>query len=116
MDGEILGKPKDEEDAVRMLRELSGKTHEVYTGVTLFQDAPLSFSVCTRVTFYELSEENIRDYLVSGEPMDKAGAYGIQGLGARLVERIEGDYNNVVGLPLAEVLRIMQKLGVVRYE
>ncbi len=116
MDGEILGKPKDEEDAVRMLRELSGKTHEVYTGVTLFQDAPRSFSVCTRVTFYELSEENIRDYVASGEPMDKAGAYGIQGLGARLVERIEGDYNNVVGLPLAEVLRILQKLGVVRYE
>ncbi len=130
LDGEILGKPKDEEDAVRMLTELSGRTHQVYTGVTILpvdtaggdrepspvsgeetENRPLSpdvtFSCCTRVTFYPLKEEEIRDYVGTGEPMDKAGAYGIQGLGVRLVERIEGDYNNVVGFPLAAFLRIL---------
>ena len=118
MDGDILGKPSDEEDAVRMLRELSGKTHEVYTGVTLLsaKQSSVTFSVRTGVKFYPLSETEILDYVASGEPMDKAGAYGIQGLGARLVERIEGDYNNVVGLPLAEVQRRLNEMGVISYQ
>ena len=124
--GEILGKPVDVEDAVRMLRELSGHRHEVYTGVTILltdregkilrpgtQDdrAGITFSNCTGVKFYPLSDEEIRDYVASGEPMDKAGAYGIQGLGARLVEKIEGDYNNVVGFPLAHFLRVLEDMG-----
>ena len=133
MDGEILGKPRDTEDAVRMLRELSGRTHEVYTGVTILvpadgkqepeseADGRLSswnctFSSCTKVMFYPLSDEEILDYVASGEPMDKAGAYGIQGLGERLVERIEGDYNNVVGFPLSHFLRILAKQGMITYE
>ena len=80
----------------------------VVTGEAGAWDA-VTFSTGTRVTFYPLTEEEIRDYVASGEPMDKAGAYGIQGLGARLVERIEGDYNNVVGLPIAELYRILKK-------
>jgi septum formation protein len=106
-DDKILGKPADEEDAFRMLTELSGRTHQVYTGVTIVaEDGSIkTFSECTDVTMYENSEEQIRAYIESGEPMDKAGAYGIQGLGAVLVERISGDYNNVVGLPLARVYR-----------
>ena len=118
LDGEILGKPKDEDDAVRMLRELSGRTHEVYTGVTVLQvpgTERVTFSNCTRVTFYRLSEEDIRDYVASGEPMDKAGSYGIQGLGVRFVERIKGDYNNVVGFPLAHFLRVLSERGELVY-
>ena len=109
---------RDVEDAVRMLKELSGRTHEVFTGVTVLRETggdrvrdAVTFSAGTRVTFYPLTEEEIRDYVASGEPMDKAGAYGIQGLGARLVERIEGDYNNVVGFPLAHFLRILMDMG-----
>ena len=118
LDGEILGKPKDEDDAVRMLRGLSGRTHEVYTGVTVLQvpgTERVTFSNCTRVTFYRLSEEDIRDYVASGEPMDKAGSYGIQGLGVRFVERIKGDYNNVVGFPLAHFLRVLSERGELVY-
>ena len=115
MDGDILGKPKDTEDAVRMLKELSGRTHEVYTGVTILPGA-YTFSSCTKVTFYPLSEAEIRDYVASGEPMDKAGAYGIQGLGERLVERIEGDYNNVVGFPLSAFMRILAQQGMISYD
>ena len=112
LDGEILGKPKDTGDAVRMLRELSGRTHEVFTGVTLLSGSWIrTFSVCTRVFFYPLTDVEILDYVATGEPMDKAGAYGIQGLGARLVEKIEGDYNNVVGFPLAAFLRILAETG-----
>ena len=116
-DGEILGKPKDEADACRMLRELSGRTHVVYTGVTLITPDGVrrTFSNATKVTFYPLSEEEIREYVASGEPMDKAGAYGIQGLGARLVERIEGDYNNVVGFPLAHFIRVLEEEGLLRW-
>jgi len=116
-DGEILGKPKDEADACRMLRELSGRTHVVYTGVTLITPDGVrrTFSTATKVTFYPLSEEEIREYVASGEPMDKAGAYGIQGLGARLVERIEGDYNNVVGFPLAHFIRVLEEEGLLRW-
>lgn len=156
LDGEILGKPKDAADAVRMLRELSGRTHEVYTGVTIRRmgtAAPglntarggsagawgrmgtavpgyntagagsagagfpetVVFSACTRVTFYPLTEAEILDYVASGEPLDKAGSYGIQGIGERLVERIEGDYNNVVGFPLSAFLRILAEYGGISY-
>ena len=106
-DDKILGKPRDEEDAFNMLTALSGRTHQVYTGVTIIdEDGNVNtFSECTDVVMYNNSPERIRAYIASGEPMDKAGAYGIQGLGAILVERISGDYNNVVGLPLAKVYR-----------
>ena len=106
-DDKILGKPVDEDDAFEMLTELSGRTHQVYTGVTIvYTDGSVkTFSECTEVTMYPNLPEAIRSYIASGEPMDKAGAYGIQGLGAVLVERINGDYNNVVGLPLARVYR-----------
>lgn len=110
--GEILGKPKDEEDAVRMLRALSGKCHSVFTGVCVMR-AKNAFSVCaaveTKVYFKELSEEKIRGYVATKEPMDKAGAYGIQGKGALLVDKIEGDYLNVVGLPVARLFEILEK-------
>lgn len=109
-DGKILGKPADKEDAFKMLSELSGKCHSVFTGICVMSSKN-AFSVCknveTKVYFKNLTEEKIRAYVNTGEPMDKAGAYGIQGLGALLVDRIDGDYLNVVGLPaskLAEVL------------
>ncbi len=118
LDGEILGKPGDPEDAVRMLTGLSGRSHEVYTGVTILAPGRegITFSDRTEVTFYPLPEREIRDYVSSGEPMDKAGAYGIQGLGARLVERIGGDYNNVVGFPLAHFLRVLGDEGYILWE
>ena len=105
--GEILGKPKDEADAFRMLKELSGNTHHVYTGVTIIDEDGKSntFYEATAVSMYENSDELINKYIATGEPMDKAGAYGIQGKGAILVKEISGDYNNVVGLPLAKVYR-----------
>lgn len=105
--GQILGKPKDEADAFRMLKELSGQTHHVYTGVTIIEEDGKvnTFFECTAVTMYENSDELIKKYIATGEPMDKAGAYGIQGKGAVLVKEICGDYNNVVGLPLAKVYR-----------
>lgn len=111
MDGELLGKPVDAHDAARMLRLLSGRVHTVYTGVSLC--APTGnacFCVGTDVTFYPLSEEDIRWYIATGEPFDKAGAYGIQEKGALLVERIEGDYFNVMGFPVARVARQMGAL------
>ena len=110
---EVLGKPKDEADAVRMLTELSGAVHDVITGVTILTPGreEVTFSQRTRVRFRPLSEEEIRDYVATGEPMDKAGAYGIQGLGGRLVEGIDGDFNNVVGFPIDRFLAIMKVLG-----
>ena len=108
-DNAIYGKPADEEDAKRMLRALSGREHKVISGVTIaFKKKFLSFSVSTKVKFHTLSETDIEYYCRSGEPMDKAGAYGIQGLGSLLVERIDGEYYNVVGLPVSE---IAQRLG-----
>ena len=105
-DGIILGKPKDRADAKRMLCMLSGKTHIVSTGVTLLgKDIDESFTSETEVTFYDLSEEETDAYIASGEPMDKAGAYGIQGQGALFVKGIKGDYFTVVGFPIAEVYR-----------
>lgn len=110
---EVLGKPKDEADAVRMLTELSGAVHDVITGVTILTPdrEEVTFSQRTRVRFRPLSEEEIRDYVATGEPMDKAGAYGIQGLGGRLVEGIDGDFNNVVGFPIDRFLAIMKAIG-----
>lgn len=106
LDGTVLGKPADKADACRMLRMLSGRTHVVYTGAAIVEDGwTESFTSATEVTFYELTEEEIEAYAATGEPLDKAGAYGIQGQGFRLVKKINGDYNTVVGLPLAELLR-----------
>ena len=107
-DGTVLGKPKDAEDAVRMLKSLSGNRHTVYTGVTLIDTVSgkrLSFCEQTDVYFYPVTEEEIRAYVNTGDPLDKAGSYGVQGRGAFLVRRIEGDYYTVVGFPLAHFLR-----------
>ena len=105
-DGVILGKPQDSEDAQRMLRFLSGREHSVFTGVTLLKGQQCeSFFAETKVTFYELSDEEIARYIATGEPFDKAGAYGIQGYGALLVKEIHGDYWNVVGLPISLLYR-----------
>ena len=110
--GRILGKPKDEEDAFLMLRSLSGDTHSVFTGVSiLFPDGTVTFHSETKVGFDELSDAEIRAYIASGEPMDKAGAYGIQGLGGAFVTGIEGEYANVVGFPIGEFCRILRKKG-----
>lgn len=104
--GQMLGKPNNDDDAKRMLKMLSGKTHSVITGCAIVKgNEKITFSCETRVTFYELSEQEIKDYVSTGECRDKAGAYGIQGLGALLVKEIRGDYFNVVGLPVAELYR-----------
>ena len=101
LDGTIYGKPQHAADACRMLRELSGKTHEVITGVCIICNGQVqAFSQSTKVRFKELDDAQIKDYVASGEPMDKAGAYGIQGLGGKLIDGIEGDFDNVVGLPI----------------
>lgn len=113
LDGKILGKPKDKPDAIRMLTLLSGRTHEVYTGVTILSgEKKEQFFECTRVTFFPLTEEEILEYVATGEPMDKAGAYGIQEKGVALVKGIEGDYFTVVGLPVARVIRALRPLNV----
>ena len=110
LDGVIMGKPKDEAEAFDMLKALSGKVHFVYTGVTLMKgDRELTFSEKTEVEFYPLSDEEIKAYTETGEPLDKAGAYGIQGKGGLLIKRINGDYNNVVGLPVSRLLRELKK-------
>ncbi len=110
-EGEILGKPKDKLDAKRMLSFLSGKTHKVITGCAIFKNGKsISFSEVTEVTFYELSEKEIDDYISTNEPFDKAGAYGIQGYGSLLVEKICGDYFNVVGLPVSRLNKILKKI------
>ena len=117
----ILGKPCDTDDAARMLRMLSGRTHEVITGVCVVGPVAsgqpsvassgnaLTASETTLVTFCELSGEEIRNYVATGEPMDKAGAYAIQGIASRWIPRIEGDYSNVVGLPVALVYRMLRE-------
>lgn len=110
-DGKILGKPEDEEDAKAMLRMLSGKKHSVFTGVTLVSKKGIeSFYEETLVEFYPMNEEEIEAYVLSGEPMDKAGAYGIQGKAAAFIKGIQGDYYNVVGLPIAKVIINLQKM------
>lgn len=109
--GRILGKPTDRENAKEMLRLLSGREHSVFTGVTVFNGRePKSFYVQTKVKFFELSEEEIEWYVSTGECDDKAGAYGIQGKGSLLVEKIDGDYFNVVGLPVSELYRELKNV------
>jgi septum formation protein len=114
LDGQILGKPKNRADMEQMIRRLSGRSHEVYTGVALLAVADHmqmhSFAECTRVTFYPMSEEEIKDYARRSDGMDKAGGYGIQSDAARYIQGIEGDYNNVVGLPLARLYQELKKL------
>lgn len=108
-DGMILGKPKDEADAYRMLSMLSGRAHQVMTGVTVLQDEKcVSFTEITDVYFRALTEEEINDYIRSGDPLDKAGAYGIQSGASLFVERIVGDYYNVVGLPVCHLSQVLR--------
>ena len=111
-EGKILGKPHSREAAAEMLTALQGRSHEVYTGVTLYsQSETVIFFECTQVEFYPMTEVEISEYIDSKEPMDKAGAYGIQGLGARFVKGIRGDYNNVVGLPVGRLYQELKSHG-----
>ena len=111
LDGQVLGKPKDRDDALHMLRSLSGKAHTVITGCAIIQDGRMTtFADRTCVEFYPLSDREILDYIATGEPFDKAGAYGIQGRGSVLVKRIEGDFFNVMGLPVARLKREMERV------
>ena len=113
LEQEILGKPADRSEAAAMLRKLSGRMHRVLTGVAVFyNDRELVEVAETKVWFRSLSEAEILAYTATGEPLDKAGAYGIQGRGAILVEKIEGCYNNVVGLPLTRLYQMMAQIGV----
>lgn len=113
VDNTVLGKPRDRADAARMLKLLSGKTHQVYTGISaIFSGEEHSAFECTDVTFSNLEDEVISRYVSSGEPMDKAGAYAIQGRGAVLIESICGCYFNVVGLPIHRLSTILNKLGI----
>ena len=112
LDGEILGKPDGEDGAKKMLSSLSGRTHEVYTGYCVMRISDgktVCNSVKTEVKFKTLTEQKIRLYIESGEPMDKAGAYGIQGFGSMLIEKISGDYFNVVGLPVSALADTLEK-------
>ena len=112
VDEHLLEKPANPEDATRMLRLLSGRSHQVITGVSLLAaNFEATQAEVTQVTFVNMSEQEIAEYVASGEPMDKAGAYGIQGVASRWVERIEGDYFNVVGLPVARVYRMLKEVG-----
>lgn len=120
-ENQILGKPKDEADAFRMLSMLAGNTHSVYTGVSIVllgasgKAGELTFYEKTDVAMRRMEEEEIRRYIATGEPMDKAGAYGIQGKCAIYIDKINGDYNNVVGLPVAAIYRELKKLGIDLY-
>jgi septum formation protein len=118
VDDQILGKPRDRAEAARMLRQLSGRSHDVITGVCIARANPETrnpkletSSERTTVYFTALSEREIEDYIATGEPMDKAGAYAIQGIASRWINRIEGDYANVVGLPVALVWKMLQKFS-----
>lgn len=112
---EIMGKPKDSTDAFKMLRKLSGKEHQVLSGLSIIDansGKSLSGYECTRVKMKELSDKEIEAYVSSGEPVDKAGAYAIQGLGSLFVEGIQGDYFNIVGLPLFKLGKMLECFGV----
>ncbi len=116
-DEAILGKPRDAEEAAAMLCSLSGRSHQVLSGYAVCDRETgrcESGFVSTAVTFKELTEAEIAGYISTGEPMDKAGAYAIQGVGVFMVRRIEGSYTNVVGLPLCEVVEVLERLGAVR--
>lgn len=115
--GEILGKPSSKQEAAKMLEYLQGRTHDVYTGVTVMVREGEDEKICTfhektEVTFYSMTESEIENYVSTGEPMDKAGAYGIQGKSAIFVKGISGDYNNVVGLPLARLYQELKNMGI----
>lgn len=113
IDGHILGKPADRVDAKAMLKKLSGRSHAVHTGVVIVTTQDVCcFSEVTHVRFWNLEDSEIDDYIETGEPFDKAGAYGIQGLGATLVKEIHGDYFNVVGLPLSRTVRALRNVGI----
>lgn len=115
-DGEVMGKPQDTADAVRMLGKLSDKAHDVITSFAVFDRATgrtITDSVCTRVFFKKLREAEIESYVASGCPFDKAGAYAIQGNAAHMIRKIEGSYTNVVGLPLCEVVEALWELGAI---
>lgn len=118
IDGKILGKPKDELDAIKMLQKLSGNSHEVYTGVTVLEMVndevkAETFHECTKVFFDEMSDQEIKDYVKTKEPMDKAGGYGIQGLGAKFIKGVEGDFFNVVGLPLHRLYEVLKNKNLI---
>ena len=117
-EGRILGKPSDKEDAIQMLSMLQGNTHQVYTGVTVLKEKQGSwkfhtFFECTDVIFNPVTREEIVEYVNSGDPMDKAGSYGIQGAWGAYVKGIRGDYNNVVGLPVARLIYETKKIGII---
>lgn len=113
LNGQVLGKPKDKEEAKEMLSMLSGRTHSVLTGVAIVSaDKEVIFAIETFVEFYKLSDEEIDYYVSTNEPLDKAGAYGIQGIGAFLVKKIEGDFFSVVGLPIARTVRELASFGI----
>ncbi len=113
--GRIMGKPSDEKEAFLMLRELQAHTHSVFTGVTLAfrtdKEKEMVFHEETKVTFFPMTDAEIKNYISTGEPMDKAGAYGIQGKAAAFIEKIEGDYNNVVGLPVGRICQLLKTIG-----
>lgn len=117
-DGKILGKPVDEDDAKRMLTMLAGNTHSVFTGVTLVlidksgRAGELVFYEKTDVKMHPMTETEINRYIATGEPMDKAGSYGIQGKCAIYIDKIDGDYNNVVGLPITRIYQELKKIGI----
>lgn len=107
---EILEKPSDEDDAYKILKKLSGKTHEVLTSVTVMsKNKEKTFTCISEVKFKRLREIQIKEYIASGEPMDKAGAYAIQGIGNSLIKEYEGDLFNIIGLPLKELLKVLEK-------
>lgn len=116
LDNMPLGKPKSEEEAREMLKRLSGRTHTVMTGVTVRQgEKIITGAEATEVTFCTLSEENICQYVKTGEPMDKAGSYGLQGLGGVFVTSIKGDYSNVIGLPIPYTARVLSLFGILPF-
>lgn len=113
LDNKILGKPKDEEDAFNIIKSLQGRTHSVYSGIVVINTAKKIIkqeSLATEVTFSEISDEEILEYIKTGEPLDKAGAYGIQGIGGIFVEEIKGCYYNVVGLPLNKLKAMLKEV------
>lgn len=115
LDGKVFPKPKSAAQAVEYLQELSGRTHSVITGVSLLQDDTVTnFTTSTEVTFRKLDNALIHSYAATGDPLDKAGGYGIQTAGGLLVEKIVGDYDNVVGLPISELANAMRSRGLIR--
>jgi len=115
LDNQILGKPKTKEDAKEMLKKLSGNTHSVFTGFTIIDTKnkkTITNHVETKIKFKNLSDEEILGYVETGEPMDKAGAYGVQDRGALFVEHIEGDYSSVTGLPIVKIFEVLKTLGI----